>query len=701
MLRRGLRPTWISILVGTALAVLSSQAASAQVPVILGTNFDSEWLRREGELRIQLDRMPDPGTGRLAVFVGHTDVTGLVDIDGNELRYDASMVPLRSGEDQVVVYLVGTDGSWTELGRRSVRVLTRAGFEVAQFDPRLDVTVESRVAEDHNDDFSDPDRDTYVKVTGNGGFTSAHKWQEVEANARMSVVGSSFQDEALRFFQDGSSAPKVDVSDYLFEVRRGRFGAAMGQFNYGGHRHLIYNIQNRGFRMDAQLHDRVDVSSVTVSGNRLVGWDHFSGVDDSDSRITAATLGLGLWQSETASARFEGTYMTGETTPDANFNFGEVLDTESSRGYGLRLLGQALSGRVRADGSYARTSFDNPKDQRLFVGGQEPASVDTVTKNAWWGELAVDALVNQPVWRDRTASLTFFGNFERVDPQYKSLGAFTNSDHQTPEVGFRSDLSGASLEFRYRRDRDNLDDIDDILETKTREYHFLSYWPLPYMVGGYQRPLRWLPSLNYSYDRVRQFGANDPDPFTSGFAPSSIPDQRSTLHQVMATWQFDYWSFSYRYFNSDQDNRQEGRENADFKENSHDVTASVQPHETLFVNASGRYSDQRAQDINLTRRLLSGAFGLDWRFLPDWSFTTNLSRTHQEDSQDLGEQNSSTIDAQLAYQFEIPVPGMRPRSGRAYLRFFRTSNRFEDNSFGFNTRARQWGLLMGVSASVF
>jgi hypothetical protein len=688
---------------GLAAALLVAQASFAQAPLgIESASFESGWIERERELRIRLDRAPETGDGRLAVLIGHLDVSDRVRLDGRELVYDPRLVPLESGEQEVVVYLVRPDGSWGELGRRPLRVLTRAGFEVAELRPRVDLSVESRVAEHHLDDTPDPERRLYVGGTLAGGVEARQVWRGLESNVRASIVGASFQEEALRYGEEGAGAPRVDLSDYTTGLSYGPAWLRLGHETYGSHRFLLDNVSNRGLHFGAKLHERVDVSGALVSGNRVVGWDHFVGFADPENRMLASVVGVDLVRDESATVRLEGTFLTGSVQPRTNFNYGEVLDRERSQGFGLRLLGEALAGRMRGELDFARSSFDNPQDSRLFVDGViQPVGVERTTENAYFATANVELLRNRPVWGERTASVALFGSYERVAPQFKTLGAYTNSNHATPEVGLRAELGGAALELRHRRDRDNLDDLDDVLLTKSREYALTTLLPLPYLAGSYEHPLRWLPSLSHSFHFVHQFGDNAPDFASSGFAESSIPDQRNTLHQLGADWSIEQWTLGYRFFYSYQNNRQEGREKADFTEASHEVTVGWQALDELYLATSGGYAEQEARDPSTTARIWHAGFELDWRFHPDWSLASNFYRTQQETTGQGSRSHGTTIDARLTYTVALALPGLEPRTARAWVRFAREGNHLRDPTFDVDTRAGLWGVLLGMSVSLF
>src|SRR5205807_4990153 len=73
-----------------------------------------------------LARTLDESEGRLAVFIGTTDVSSLFTLDGLRLRYNSKLWPLPLGESTMTVYLVSENNEWKEAARFTLRVGTPA-----------------------------------------------------------------------------------------------------------------------------------------------------------------------------------------------------------------------------------------------------------------------------------------------------------------------------------------------------------------------------------------------------------------------------------------------------------------------------------------------------------------------------------------------------------------------------------------------
>jgi len=119
--RRGL--TFQILIALAALSLLWSgrlprRAAAQGEPLRVTANFsERQPVTPTSQLELRTTRALAAGEGRLAIFVGETDVTALCAKDGERLTYSPRAVRLPVGETSVVVYLVSADDVWTEVAR--------------------------------------------------------------------------------------------------------------------------------------------------------------------------------------------------------------------------------------------------------------------------------------------------------------------------------------------------------------------------------------------------------------------------------------------------------------------------------------------------------------------------------------------------------------------------------------------------------
>ncbi|PYS71935.1 MAG: hypothetical protein DMF69_08935, partial [Acidobacteria bacterium] len=74
-------------------------------------------------IELTLNRALKADEGLIAVMIGTSDVTSLFITNGTRLIYSPTLLPLPLGEQQIVVYLIGTDNAWRELNRIQIHVV--------------------------------------------------------------------------------------------------------------------------------------------------------------------------------------------------------------------------------------------------------------------------------------------------------------------------------------------------------------------------------------------------------------------------------------------------------------------------------------------------------------------------------------------------------------------------------------------------
>lgn len=648
----------------------------------------------------------------------------------------------------------------------------------SSFKPRMNVTVKSQFMEQRSGDTEPAERPTFTDTTVEGGFEAEISRGTFSLQSRFSTLGVTFQPEALRFGELGEDAPKFDLSEYQINAKWGPVQFSMGHLCYGNHPFLLSNVCSRGVIFKVNLSDRIDLSINSMSATSLVGFDNFFGLNDFSNNITAATLGFQLVKNDFGGIRLEATVMDGKRKPIGDFNVGEVVDAEKSRGFGFRLFGTDNSGRLRMDVGYARSTFTNPPDRQLidagagadelvadefeeapfteepFVGEpiieqpileqpiieppldppidplpveqpivEEPiveapivespipeefleetngtpeiqiVPVKPVTKSAFYADVSYDVLKDVNLGGNRTLSLTLNGRYERVDPQFQSLGATVTADQMRTVVGFNASISGASIQFQQEWLEDNLANVPTILKTKTRNTTLNVNLPLQSVLGSTSR---FLPVLNYSYQRVQQVGANVPIPDLSGFDPTEIPNQINQQHQFGVQWLFDELSLSYQFSSSFQDNRQPSRENADFLNLSHQLSFSWQPSPQFQLTLGYNWSSAESKEEGITRFNSSPTVDLSWEFLKNVTLALNYNFTSDRDSLNQSLTQATGLEAVLTWRFTIFSGSGTQIPGSAFIRYSRQSNLNRDNVFGFSTDSTIQVINAGLSIS--
>ncbi|MFQ5677497.1 MAG: hypothetical protein ACE5G1_16530, partial [bacterium] len=485
-----------------------------------------QWVTRGETITLWLSRPVEPSEGQLAVFIGEADMTALFVSSRDSLTYTPTIVLLPSGETDLSVSLVSQDNNWQEIARFPLRVRTNVGLDKAQIDPRITINNNGQVAEGHSPDTNQPQRETYQDFSGQINFTSEHVRDKFALRSQWDLVGTSEQNQTLRFGEKGEDASKIDLSNYLIQMQLGRSEISVGHVSHGRQRHLINFYGSRGVMVRTAAGSRLDFSAAAMNGTQIVGWDNFVGLNNSNHRFYSGTVGLEFLERPGA-LRVEASAMDASMLPQNNFNQGVINDAEESQGFGFHAQASDNAQRIRLEGGFARSKFTNPVDPFLNQGAQI-VPVQETTRNARYGSLALGILQNvvlSPTWQ---ANLNVNVRHERVDPLYRSLGAFARADYLENAVDVQSNIGNIFMQYSHSRSEDNLDEIPSILKTKTRVNSVNMNMPLGLIFAQETGPPKWLPSLNYNFNRTHQFG--DALPIDGGFSESHVPDQVSDSH---------------------------------------------------------------------------------------------------------------------------------------------------------------------------
>jgi hypothetical protein len=683
-----------------ALGAHAERASGQESPLDLSVtpNFAAdEWLDPDAEIELLVSPPLAPEAARLAVFVGDTDITSLFTVSPGKLVYGASALPLPAGESELVVHVVTPDDRWSEIARIPIRVRTRGGFEKASIDPRLDLGNEGQVAEGHAPDQSAPPRDTYQDWNAFTGLTTLHSRDGWTLQTQLNVVGVSHREKALRFGERGDDAPRLDLSDYRVDVEKGIARISLGHVSFGGNRHLINGFGSRGATLSLRLGSRWDLAGAWLHGTSIVGWSHFLGFDRRQHRMTGATLGFETFPARPGALRIEATALRGSILPVSGFTEGTVNDAEESRGWGLRLVAATPGQRGRVEAGYSRNRFENPEDPFLSQGA-DLVAIEPMTRGARYVEASLAIVPAWAITPALNASLTATYRHERVEPLYRTIGAFVQADRSNHAFEMNGAIGEMSFLVLHQRYRDNLDEVPSILITRGRDFATQTSVPLAFLFGASSRPF-WLPTLSYHYQRVHQEGEGVPD--NSGARPTFVPDQVSAIHGLSLDWQGGRWRASWRIDRSSQDNRQPERENADFSDRVQSLSLGFTPLPSLSLSVDLSSDRARNEELDRTDRTLRIGWGTDWQATETMSLGTRWSKTASEDDTHGRENGNSDLSAQVTQRLDRWKVASWPLPGQIYFRFGRQTARSLDHEFQFDDSRRNWAINTGLSLTAF
>ena len=525
-----------TILLATALAIASMAAErnlsgpSRELPsqeLVVTSNLTDQEVDPSFVITLNLSRPLPAAEGRVAVLIGQTDFTNLFTPTGNSLSYLPRIVPLPAGESPIRIFLVSPSNEWRELTQLTLRVKTAPPADAAPgqstgqaqkpapdparpaaapkygFTPSLTLGMKSQMAERHSPASNRPERPTFADLTLQGSLKSEIERQWFKNQTQFNIVGSSFQKEALRFGALGADAPQVDLSSYLMQFQMGAGKLQAGHTSFGTSRHLIKSYGSRGLTFTMPLGKRSDLSLAAMNGTNTVGWSNFFGLNRRKHQMVSATLGIELLANRPGGLRLEAAALHGSLLPIAGFNQGVLNDAEQSNGASLRVAATDKTQRLKFEGGFTRSRFNNPVDTLLNQNLPVVPTRETA-RNAHYLDTSVALLKDLKLSEKKTANLTLNIRHERVAPLFRSIAATTQADRLQNEV----EMTGAIGEFTatvlHQRFHDNLNDIPSLLRTLSRRYAVVINVPLAsfadYGTDGAAPRSVWLPRVAYEHE---------------------------------------------------------------------------------------------------------------------------------------------------------------------------------------------------------
>lgn len=655
---------------------------------------------RHEPLVLTLSRPMAPEDGQLALVLGMTDLTALIERRGTTVRYTPDLLPLPPGDTELSVHLVGSEGQWQEVARFPLRVRRAGNIETLALTPSLTLNNKGQVAEGT---FPAPDEAPphriYQDFSGQLALSGEIAHPDWGVRAEMNVVGASYQEEALRFGERGEEAPQIDLADYQLQMRGGPAHLSLGHLAHGRHRHLVNSFSSRGAMVHAAVDSRADVSVAVLNGSRIVGWSDPLGLDDAGHRIVSSTVGVDLLK-QAQTLRLELSYLDGSVRPRSSFNAGTIVDAEKSRGVGAHLAASAVNQRIRVEGGFAGSRFTNPDDLELAQGA-DLVPVEETTRYAHYVDLSVGLLQNVALYPAWPVNLSIGARRERVDPLYRTVAAYVQPDQLQHAADLQLSLGSISMQGSHTRTVDNLDDIPSILTTKSRQHTLNVSVPTASLLGAHAAT-PWtflLPRIDYSYNWTRQFGASLP--VDGGFDPSHVPDQVSRIHGASAGWQHGMWRIGYRLGYAVQDNRQEGRAEADFVTWTNSGSLGTTLFQIWDVNLDigwERTESRETERVDITERI--GA-QTTLRPVQGLALSASVSPTWMEDKLKTSSRSNTNLALEGSYGFQFRNESRLPVRGQVFIRYARQSSRTRDLTFDLDAENRTWTVNTGVSLSIF
>lgn len=693
------------------------QAERDTKKIVISTNFAGREVAPNEPIELNLNRALTTEDGRLVVFIGETDVSALFSFEPQKLTYQPDFLLLPEGANQLVIYRIAADGEWLTIAEFSLNVKAAKARETTlndesqsekksveksvEFTPNLSLNVKGQ---NQNLTFpreSAPERNPFTDFAGQGNFVFKVARRGWTFRNQFDFAGSSFQQEALRFGELGEKAPQIDLSSYLIELSKGRFKVSFGHVSFGSNRHLINSFSSRGITATIPIGKQNEVILSAANGTSIVGFDNFVGVTRRRHSVLNATFAREFFAERPAGLRVEFSVLRGSLLPLSNFNQGEINDAEKSIGFGFKVIGSDAKQRLRYEAGFTRSRFTNPSDPNLEQN-LEVTKIRPTTRNARYGEVSFDFLRGLKLWKEKKLKLTGTFRHEEIQPLFRSVAASTQADRRQNQFEVAANFGEINFVYGNLRDNDNLNNIPSILKTLDRRDNLILAIPLNSFFTP-EKPIKWLPVVSYSYDHTHQFGAFLPA--KGEFADASqVPDQHSYSRAFNAQWQLSKnLNVGYRYTRAFQDNRQTGRELADFLSAANALTLSFKPHTALDLD----FDLARESQKSFEQERVDGTFRFGtravWRtpFLKNSSFSSGFSVTMAGDSNNLNDSRNVELDTQWAYQFSFGKEKFKKMSAQLFIRYANRYGDTIDRQFTINNLNKTQAFNAGLTFNFF
>lgn len=681
----------------------ASRALRAQGPAdttitVVPTFGPDRFVPAQAPLALTLSRPPGDTEGRLAIFVGTSDLTSLFERDGTRLRFRANGVDLPAGESEVKVYLVAGE-AWTELAKLPIRVLTPRGFERANVQPGLELRNTGQVAEGYSGSATASARPTYQLVAGTLALETSHARAGVSLTSSTHVLGANERPNALRFGELGDDASRVDLADYVLRLEARNAVLSLGQVSTGTNRHLINGFASRGVTAVVSG-QRASWTVGVENGTSIVGTDNITGLEKGDHRILSTGLAFEVMPARPGALHVDATVLHGSLLATSGFTQSGIMAADQSDGYGVQVAASSPTQRLKLAAGYASSSSQYAADPPLTSSSGAIIPNQAHRKGARYAELTAGLLQDRRILRAPvTMGLTV--RHERVEPMYRSVGVFAQSDVERNAVELGGNIDLVSVQATHGRTGDNLDAVSSMMTNRSQLSTLTLGTPLSALLRVTQHAAL-LPSVSYALQRMHQFGSGIP---TGGlYTASDVPDQMSMVHDASAQWQVKQWQVGYRMNASRQDNRAPGHELEDRTAQTHGVTVGVAVGAALTFGLDLGLERQENTQLSQVNHLRRAGFTGTWRVASLTTLDGALSLSQAQDPGAGSDTHVSSLQAGIAQGIRLWRSADGSPRGQAFLRFARYSNELfnlSNSSAPPSQQSGTWNVASGLSLRLF
>ena len=634
---------------------------------VTATSPMEQFRHSRAPIALSLSRPLRPGDGALAFLAGNADVTALATVNGRTVTIDFGWFALTSGESRLKVFRT-LDGTWTLLSDFPLRVARPGGIEKADVTPSIEINSAGLLA-DGTSERAAQRAERRQEVAMNASFQTAIERPGLSLQSQSSVVGADRDERALRFAERGADAPRVDLSAYQLAFAFPHSRLEVGHLSVGNNRQLISSFSSRGLALTAgPSWARLTVAS--VAGAPIVGWDNLLGVGESRHRMNSATITIDANRKRPGAFQFRVSALDGSLLPRAGFTQGAVVDAEESRGAGVEVSASTPGQRARLVAGLSRSTFGLTNNDPELTDSLNVARLSPDRRNARFIEGSLGLLNGVRLLNRIPSRLTVTVRHERVDPLYRSVGAFVQADRQQEAVELSGQFDVVTWQASLLNGRNNLAALQSVLTSRTQGSSSAVNIDLAalFRISG-RRAL--LPQLSVSRQLSHEFALGAPA--SNDFRPQDLADQANSSSEIQAQWQLGGWRTVLRDNHTRQDNRQPDRERADFNGSTQTLTVERAFGAALNAGIDLGAEQQRNKELAQVTRLRRLGTTANWRPWSTGALSSNVAATTTRSPSSSSDVTNLEVRVELAQRVRLFGRDAKARTAQMFLRFARTT----------------------------
>ncbi|MEO8035438.1 MAG: hypothetical protein ABI837_13465, partial [Acidobacteriota bacterium] len=301
--------------------------------------------------------------------------------------------------------------------------------------------------------------------------------------------------------------------------------------------------------------------------------------------------------------------------------------------------------------------------------------------------------------RKTLTNLTLSVRHERVEPLFRSVGVSLQADLQSDSVDLTWGLGPFTAQLGHTRTRDNLAGIETILTTKTERSALSLGAPLATVFGASGTTANLLPTIAVQIDQTHQAGSGLPP--NSDFEPTHLPDQLSTNGLASLSWQVGHFQFAVRTGKTFQDNRQVGRERADFDTVIHALSFGFVPSQRLNVTFDVTREESSSKEEGKRDRRDRYGSHVSWTMFGQTAISGTISQSLGSNSLHSRSERGTEGFVELASGFRLTPGPAQKRQSRVFVRLADRRSRSNDVLFGTRSDSQGGTVTSGVTFSLY